>query len=333
MKNILFIGGTGYIGGPIFSRFLERQDPNLNISALVRSSEKADKLRGLNARLNIISGSHNDAELVEKIASDADIVFSLADCDDLQAAESILRGLRKRFEITGIKPILIHMSGTGCLGDLANGEFSSQTIYNDLDVAQIETLPSTQPHRNVDLAIVEADKQGYTDTYIVLPGIVYGAPHGILADAGVQNPTNLALTGYIKASFDRHAAGIVGKGKNVLSHVDVNEVANLVEALHSSIVEGGNSVAGHGRDGYYFVANGDVEFEKVTEVVETRAGTRRVFTDNELKAYFASPSVQRFFGDNGRCDSARSRALGWKPVKTTEDFLVAVREEVEQWKV
>ncbi|KAJ7476364.1 hypothetical protein B0H11DRAFT_2032071 [Mycena galericulata] len=333
MKNILFIGGTGYIGGPILSRFLEREDPNLNISALVRSPEKADKLRGLNARLNIISGSHNDAELVEKIASDADIVFSLADCDDLQAAESILRGIRKRFEITGIKPILIHMSGTGCLGDRAKGEFSSQTIYNDLDIAQIETLPATQAHRNVDLAIVEADKQGYTDTYIVLPGIVYGPPHGILADAGVQNPTNLALTGYIKASFERRAAGIVGKGKNFISHVDVTEVADLVETLYNSVIEGSNSAAEHGRNGYYFVANGDVEFEKLTEIVETRTGTRRVFTDNELKAYFPSPSLQSFFGDNGRCDSARSCALGWKPVKTTEDFLVAVREEVERWNV
>jgi hypothetical protein len=65
--------------------------------------------------------------------------------------------------------------------------------------------------------------KGYTDTYIVLPGIVYGAPHGILADTGVQNPTNLALTAYIKASFDRSAAGIVGKGKNLISHVDVTE--------------------------------------------------------------------------------------------------------------
>jgi hypothetical protein len=65
--------------------------------------------------------------------------------------------------------------------------------------------------------------KGYTDTYIVLPGIVYGPPHGILADAGVQNPTNLALTGYIKASFERRAAGIVGKGKNFISHVDVTE--------------------------------------------------------------------------------------------------------------
>jgi saccharopine dehydrogenase-like NADP-dependent oxidoreductase len=59
------------------SRLLERKDPSLNITALVRSPEKADKLHTLDLRLNIIVGSHNDAELVENIVSDADVVFSL----------------------------------------------------------------------------------------------------------------------------------------------------------------------------------------------------------------------------------------------------------------
>ncbi|KAJ6451923.1 hypothetical protein C8R45DRAFT_1124291 [Mycena sanguinolenta] len=349
MKNILFIGGTGYIGGPIMSRFIERKDEKLNISALVRSVEKAKKIRNHDLRLNVIIGSHNNAELVERLVADSDVVFSLADCDDLQAAESILSGLKKRFETTGNKPVLIHMSGTGenlrCevrlnpahpqagfLGDHAKGEFSSEVIYNDLDIAQIESLPATQYHRNVDLAIVESDTQakGYTHTYIVVPGIVYGPPRGILVDTHVQNPTNLASAAYIEGSFSRGAAGIVGKGKNIISHVDVTEVADLVEILYDSI-EINN--AGHGRNGYYFVANGDVEFEKVTEITELRAGTRRPFTDAELKTYFPAPGLQSFFGDNGRCDSQRSRALGWKPVKTTADFLAAFRDEVENWKV
>jgi hypothetical protein len=69
----------------------------------------------------------------------------------------------------------------------------------------------------------EQHSEGYTNTYIVIPGLVYGAPCGILAQANVQNPTNFAITAYIKASFDRKAAGIVGKGKNIISHVDVTE--------------------------------------------------------------------------------------------------------------
>jgi hypothetical protein len=44
--------------------------------------------------------------------------------------------------------------------DNTKGMFSSQTIYKDTDIAQIESLPATQLHRNVDLAIVDADTQG-----------------------------------------------------------------------------------------------------------------------------------------------------------------------------
>ncbi|KAJ7025644.1 hypothetical protein C8F04DRAFT_131803 [Mycena alexandri] len=353
MKNILFIGGTGYIGGPILSRFIEREDPNLTLTALVRSPEKAEKLRKLDLRgLNLVIGSHNDATLVERLVSEADIVFSLADCDDLQAAESILRGLKRRFNATHVKPILIHMSGTGCLGDRAQGAFSSETVYNDLDIAQIETLPATQPHRNVDLAIVEADNQGYTDTYIVLPGLVFGTPHGILAREAVQNPTNLALTGFIRASFTRGAAGLHGEAKNMIAVADVTEgqhrilvlcvmiharnvytVADLVNILYDSVVANSAQI-GHGRNGYYFVSSADVVFEKLVDVIESRAGKRRAFTQEELDLYFPNqPSLQSFFGDNGRADSARSRALGWKPVKATEEFLVALRDEVEHWQL
>jgi hypothetical protein len=48
----------------------------------------------------------------------------------------------------------------GVLTDDAHGMFSSDKIYSDLNVAQLETLPETQPHRLVDLALVKADKGG-----------------------------------------------------------------------------------------------------------------------------------------------------------------------------
>jgi len=38
--------------------------------------------------------------------------------------------------------------------------YASETIYNDLNLAQLEAIPDTQPHRIVDLAIVDADKAG-----------------------------------------------------------------------------------------------------------------------------------------------------------------------------
>jgi hypothetical protein len=38
--------------------------------------------------------------------------------------------------------------------------FATDTIYSDLDIPQLESLPITQPHRPVDLALVNADSEG-----------------------------------------------------------------------------------------------------------------------------------------------------------------------------
>lgn len=58
------------------ARFLERSDiAYLNITALVRSREKAEKLKVLG--VNAVVGSHSDSNLVEKLASDADVVLTI----------------------------------------------------------------------------------------------------------------------------------------------------------------------------------------------------------------------------------------------------------------
>jgi hypothetical protein len=38
--------------------------------------------------------------------------------------------------------------------------YSTDKIYSDTDLAAIESLPPTAPHRNVDLEIVNADQEG-----------------------------------------------------------------------------------------------------------------------------------------------------------------------------
>ena len=44
--------------------------------------------------------------------------------------------------------------------DNAAGDHATDTIYDDANPDQIESLPDTQLHRNVDLELVKADKEG-----------------------------------------------------------------------------------------------------------------------------------------------------------------------------
>lgn len=52
------------------------------------------------------------------------------------------------------------MCSTGVLADNAEGKSATETIYDDSNPEQIESLPDTQLHRNVDLEILRADKEG-----------------------------------------------------------------------------------------------------------------------------------------------------------------------------
>ena len=46
------------------------------------------------------------------------------------------------------------------LADGASGDYVSDTIYDDANAEQIETLSDTQIHRNVELELIRGDKEG-----------------------------------------------------------------------------------------------------------------------------------------------------------------------------
>lgn len=87
-----------------------------------------------------------------------------------------MRGIKERFVKTGVAPILIHtvsrsvypdslvlkemQSGTGVFMDDARGEYGQDHIYYDTNIQDMESLPATAPHRNVDIEVTEADKLG-----------------------------------------------------------------------------------------------------------------------------------------------------------------------------
>lgn len=166
---------------------------------------------------------------------------SQADADDEQFTKALLSGLKDRHTRTGDVPILIHtvghftedtytrahipitQSGTGVLVDNAWGEYATETIYNDLDVDQIKSIPETAMHRAVDLLIVDADREGYVRTHIVLPSTIYGIANHALVDAGVSNPHSVQVPLVIKASLKRKRAGVVGKGAAMWPNVHIND--------------------------------------------------------------------------------------------------------------
>ncbi|KAJ7593067.1 NAD-binding protein [Mycena floridula] len=336
-KTKFFLTGvTGYIGATVLQRFLEHKDAaNFEFSALVRSAEKAEKFKS-EFGVNAVVGSLSDLELVEKLASEADVVVATADADDLDGALATLRGLKKRFQATGKQPIFINTSGTGVIAVDSRGMEQTEEIYDDMNPKQIESLSPTAPHRSVDLAIVAADKEGYVKTYIILPSTIYGISHGKLFDAGLANPISQQIPGLIKAALSRGRAGMIGAGRNLWPNVYIDEgLADLYTVLYDSIISNSNPATGHGREGFYFGANGEYKYYDVCKVIgETLVALGRAqdpepttFTEEEVKKYFGSA----YLGSNSRCVSRRSYAIGWSPKKTTSDLFASVKPEVEHF--
>ena len=56
--------------------------------------------------------------------------------------------------------------------DDAAGDYTTDTIYDDANPDQIESLPDTQFHRNVDLELLKADKEGTSRLFFLVPIIL-----------------------------------------------------------------------------------------------------------------------------------------------------------------
>ncbi|KAK0194327.1 hypothetical protein F5146DRAFT_1184365 [Armillaria mellea] len=301
--SIFFTGATGYIGGTILSRLIaHKSSKNFDITILLRLGIKT------------VSGSDSDLALLRAQAAAADVVFATADCDDLPAAEAILQGAKDRYEKTGKAPILIHTSGTGELTDNARGLHSTDAVYSDLDIPLFETLPPSQPHRNVDLAVIAADTEGYVKTYIVLPPTIYGVPTGILHKLR-------QVRVLVEASIVRKQGGVVGEGKNHWPNVDVNEMVDLYLIIFDLALSPSSAPAEfqHGRSGIYFTL-----WALLAEVSDPPSPRLSGKTEAEPLLYA--------LGTNSRVDFEKSRgkALGWKPTKGTKDLLAFIEYEIDR---
>ncbi|KAK7692428.1 hypothetical protein QCA50_004053 [Cerrena zonata] len=331
---IFITGATGYIGGTVLHRLLQHPSAKtFDISALVRSQEKAKKLEAFGVKA--VVGSLDDYDLVEELTSQAHVIFDTADADNHEAVRAMLRGTRKRHATTGQQPIYIHTSGTGVLTDDARGNSTMETIYDDLNLEQIESIPDSAIHRQIDLEVIAADKAGYVKSYIILPSTIYGLANNPLVEAGIQNPKSIQIPTVIKTSLERKHAGMVGKGIALWPNVSNDDVADLYIVLYDAIIA--NPDTGHGRAGYYFGENGEHSWYSISRAigeafVELGISTEpepTTFTDDELIKYFGSLWMANFFGSNSRCRANRARSIGWKPKHTTQDMLASIKREVE----
>ncbi|KAI0767998.1 NAD-P-binding protein [Trametes elegans] len=335
--TVFLAGATGYIGGSVLQRLLQHPNAkNFAIISLVRNVEKA-KLLEKDFGVKTVIGSLQDHDKLANLAENAHVVFQVASSDDIDATKAILSGLKRRHEKTGDLPLLIHTSGTGEFADYLGGEAVSEKIYSDLDIPALEALPPTALHRPVDLLIVAADGEGYVRTHIVMPPFVYGIASGPLFDAGISNKHTTVVPLWVRAALQRGTVGELGKGVSVWGTVHVDDTADLQIRLFDALLSDPSKVS-HGREGYFFAANGENHAIDALKVIgNTLYALGRISTPEpvpyapeELSKYLISEELARLIFTNSRPKAERARLeVGWTPKYTNEDFIDGLKGEVE----
>lgn len=216
----VFIIGPGFIGWNVVDLLVAE---GYQVTGLVRRKGHADGIEASGAAA--VMGDLNDKALITEQAAAHDIVIHTATADHLPSVDAVLDGVKMR-AAKGQATTFIHTSGTSVLDDGANGQFKSDKVYHDSNHSEIDSVPDGAPHREIDLAIVKAQKDlgEKAKLAIMIPPLIYGfnPAHKRLT---IQIPT---LTRFaLKHGYAAH----VGKGEPVESNIHVMDLARAYIVL------------------------------------------------------------------------------------------------------
>ncbi|KAH6975853.1 hypothetical protein EDB80DRAFT_740382 [Ilyonectria destructans] len=312
MTKLFLTGATGYIGGDALHA-IKTAHPDYDITALVRSKEKGEVVRSKYQDIRLVYGTLDDFDLLADEASKADVTCHLANCEHEAGAKAIAEGLSRN-----TAGYAIHLSGADniCYLDLNTETYgkAGDRVFNDLtDLEEILAPSNKAPHREVDVAILEAAKKG-GKTAIVCPPTIYGPGRGPGNKRSIQVPELASRT------LQRGKAITVKGGDNIWNSVHIHDLAKLFLLLVEAAVEGGGQ-ADWGVNGFYFAENGHFSWRAVAESIAKAANARGLLKSTDLD----NLSVEEadavwdygsfFWGTNSRSRAVRARdVLGWEPV-------------------
>lgn len=322
-------GATGYIGGDALYA-IANAHPDLDITALVRNSDKGAKVASQYPKIRLVYGDLDSTELLKTEAADADIVVHTANCDHVGAAKAIVAGLAQNQK----KTYLIHTSGTGIL---AFEDFGSNTyggtrdkVYDDWDgIGEATSLPDEALHRNVDKIILAAHATSANiNTAIVCPPCIYGPGRG------PDNQRSIQIYEMVKATLNRHKGFVLNEGRNRWTEVHVQDLSEVYLALVTAALDAGGKATWNDK-GYYYVENGEFVWGDISRKVAQVAFEKKFINTGEVDTVTKEEADKLasyggyLWGTNSRCRAIRANKLfGWTPKqKSMVDLIPVIMED------
>lgn len=328
--SVYISGSTGYIGGSVVGRLLESK--NFTITALVRSEEKAKKLR--EQGVNTVIGSLKDGELIEEQVYKHDITITTANCDDLDEAKAVVKGLEKKFKETGKRGLLLQTSGSGIVIDVSKpfGNDSDEKVYSDLDNDALNKIPITNPHRDVDDYLINHSE--HFDLVIVAPTTIFGEARVTTS----TNPHSQQIPYCISVAIANGASMQIGEALNTWSFVHIDELADLYIILINKLLAHELSDDYLGKNGYFFGESGSYLWRDAFEAIGKNlhqlgcieSPTPKIIkTNEEFTAAYKVLAYLPVIGGSSHVKAEKGRKLGWNPKKNADDFFRDIERETK----
>ncbi|KAF2753595.1 NAD(P)-binding protein [Pseudovirgaria hyperparasitica] len=304
--KVFLTGITGYIGGDIF-HVLHDKHPDWTYSVLVRSQDKADKIKAAFPDVRTVLGDLDNSAILTEESSGANIVIHTADASDhAGAARAIAEGILKGHSSEN-PGYYLHTSGTGILTytDSEADRYGEPTdkIYDDWEnVDELTHLHDSAFHRDVDKIVLDAGIRhaDVVKTAIVCPPTIYGAGRGPISSRSRQVP-ELA-----KCTLKLHKAPVVGSGKATWNNVHIHDLSELYLLLAEAAASSDNKHNDHaqlwGAKGYFLAENGEHVWGELAREIATVA---------VQKGYIPAPAQTRAMGKDEAWETADFQALSW----------------------
>ncbi|KAF2128672.1 NAD dependent epimerase/dehydratase family protein [Dothidotthia symphoricarpi CBS 119687] len=329
MTKLFITGATGYIGGDALY-VVANAYPDLEITALVRNSDKGGKVAAQFAKIRLAYGDLDSSELLTKEAAQADIVLHCADADHVGAAKALVAGLAQR----QTPSYLIHTSGTGILSfaDFERKTYGvkNEKVFDDWDgIDEVVSLPDTAVHRDVDKIILGASgSSSNVFSAIVCPPCIYGSGRGC------DNKKSVQVYRMARATIHRGKGFAVEEGNNTWTQVHVQDLSNIYLALVTAALSPSGGKATWNSKGYYFAEGGDLVWGDVARAISKIAHEKKLIVTAEIDQVSPSEadkltlSGSYLWGMNSRCKAIRANKLfGWTPKqKNVFDLLPEIVE-------
>lgn len=331
MTKLFITGATGYIGGDALYA-IANTFPDLEITALVRNSDKGAKVASQYSKVRLVYGDLDSTKLLITEASNSNIVLHCADCDHVGAATALVAGLSTS-TIDG-PTYLIHTSGTGVLSwadfEAKTYGYHREHTYDDWNgIKEVISLPDAALHRNVDKIILAASKgAGRINTAIVCPPCIYGPGRG------PDNKKSLQVYKYSAATLKRGKGFVINEGTNIWTESHVQDLSNIFLELVTAAMQPDGGKATWNDEGYYFSETGAFAWGDIGKAIAKIAHEKKLIDIAEVDTITAdeadklTPMGSYLWGTNSRCKALRaSKLLGWKPQqKSLMDLLPEIVE-------